>query len=76
MIRDMGGSNSDGINTKLRISFYNGSGEYAIKDYDYTYGAAVYAFVRYYNISIAGPWLLSSLTVCLRCIKRTGTQCI
>ena len=35
MIRDMGGS--DGINTKLRVSFYNGSGEYVIKDYDYTY---------------------------------------
>ncbi len=49
MIRDMGGSNSDGINTKLRISFYNGSGEYVIRDYEYTYGAAVYAFVRYYN---------------------------
>lgn len=49
MIRDQGANDSDGINTKLRISFYNGSGESTIKDYDYTYGASVYAYVLYYN---------------------------
>lgn len=45
IIKDRG--SEDGVNTTIRVSYYNGKGEYTIKDYSYVYGCKIFAFVRY-----------------------------